>query len=212
MTLAGKSCSRLPCQSKINDLLAEGRAVSHMQITEELACSSNTSLHSDGTTKFGHKYLGYQVATEERYFTVGIREVVTGSAQATLEQLTIILNELSHIASSSDVGNKILSSIKSTMSDRSSVECSFNDLLAEYRAKILPAVTHGWSELQEEEQLSLSYMYNFFCGMHLIVSMVEHTCEALKLFETAHFASKPAGSACNTFAYTSAEPGTIRLI
>lgn len=133
-----------------------------MQITEELACSSNTSLHSDGTTKFGHKYLGYQVATEERYFTVGIREVVTGSAQATLEQLTIILNELSHIASSSDVGNKILSSIKSTMSDRSSVECSFKDLLAEYRAKILPAVTHGWSELQEEEQLSMSRMYNFF--------------------------------------------------
>ena len=42
--------------------------------------------------------------------------------------------------------------------------------------------------------------------------MAEHTCEALKLFETAHFASKPAGSACNTFAYTSAEPGTIRLI
>ena len=133
-----------------------------MQITEELVCSTNTTLHSDGTTKFGHKYLEYQVATEERISLLELGRWWLGlHAQATLEQLTIILNELSHIASSSDVGNKILSSIKSTMSDRSSVECSFNDLLAEYRAKILPAVTHGWSELQEEEQLSMSRMYNF---------------------------------------------------
>ena len=28
-------------------------------------------------------------------------------------------------------------------------------------------------------------MYHFYCGMHLVVNMAEHTAEALKLFESA---------------------------
>ena len=41
----------------------------------------------------------------------------------------------------------------------------------------------------------MSRMYNIFCSMHRIVSMAEHTAEALKLFENSHFDGKPAGSA-----------------
>ena len=219
LKLAGKKCSKLPSRSKINDLLAEARAISHLQVAEELTkpSSKDSTLHTDGTTKFGHKYLGYQVVTEEQSFTLGIREVVRGSAQATLDEMATILQELTNIACSqtcSDVGNKILSNIKSTMSDRASVECSFNELLTEYRATILPTVVEGWSDLLEEEQLSMSRMYNFFCGMHLIVSMAEHTAEALKLFENSHFEGKPAGSAtvAGIGAWRSSEAGTLRLI
>ena len=102
------------------------------------------------------------------------------------------------------------------MSDRASVERSFNELLTEYRATILPTVVDGWSDLLEEEQLSMSRMYNFFRGMHLIVSMAEHTAEALKLFENSHFDGKPAGSAADSGtsigAWGSPEAGTLRLI
>ena len=151
-------------------------------------------LHTDGTMKFDHKYLRYQVVTEEQSFTLGVREVVQGSAQAALNEMATILQELTIIACSqtcSDVGNKILPNIKSTMSDRASVKHSFNELLTEYRATILPTVVDSWSDLLEEEQLSMSRRYNIFCGMHLIFSMAE----ALKLFENSHFDGKPAGSA-----------------
>ena len=211
LQLAGKQCSRLPSRSKINDLLAEGRALSQIQLAEELVKSANNTLHTDGTSKFGHKFLGYQVETETQSFTLGIREVVSGTAQATLDQFSMILHELSSITACSEIGNKVLASIKSTMSDRASVEKSFNELLASYRSEILPLVVHNWSELLEDEQLSMARMYNFFCGMHLVVSIAEYTSEAFKLFETAHFAGEPAGSAHAGPIITS-EPGTLRLI
>ena len=162
LQLAGKQCSRLPSRSKINDLLAEGRALSQIQLAEELVKSANNTLHTDGTSKFGHKFLDYQVETETQSFTLGIREVVSGTAQATLDQFSMILHELSSITACSEIGNKVLASIKSTMSDRASVEKSFNELLASYRSEILPLVVHNWSELLEDEQLSMARMYNFF--------------------------------------------------
>ena len=45
------------------------------------------------------------------------------------------------------------------MSDRASVEHSFDGLLTEYRATILPTVVEGWCDLLEGEQLSMSRMY-----------------------------------------------------
>lgn len=59
------------------------------------------------------------------------RSKINDSAQAILDELATILQDLTAIASTqtcSDVGNKILTNIKSTMSDRASVERSFNEL------------------------------------------------------------------------------------
>ena len=155
------------------------------------------------------------MVTEEQTFTLGVREVVTGSAQATLDEMAIILRELSAISSTqtcSNVGNKILTNIKATMSDRASVERSFNELLADYRSTILPVMIEDWNDMLEEEKLSMSRMYNFYCGMHLIVSMAEHTAEALKLFENSHFEGKPAGSASVHGSWVSSDAGTLRLV
>lgn len=164
LKLAGKKCFKLPCRSKINDLLAEARAISYLQVAEELTklSSKDSTLHADGTTKFGHKYLGNKVITKKQSFKLGVREVVQSSAKATLDEMATILQELIKSACSQtcpDVRNKILSNIKSTMSDRASVEHSFNGLLTEYRATILPTVVEGWCDLLEGEQLSMSRMY-----------------------------------------------------
>ena len=40
--------------------------------------------------------------------------------------------------------------------------------------------------MSKDEQLSMSHMYNFFCGMYLIVNMAETVSESLKMFEKAH--------------------------
>ena len=56
---------RLPKHTTINELLIESRSLSHAQLREILTNTSDNTLHSDGTTKFGHKYQSYQVTTEE---------------------------------------------------------------------------------------------------------------------------------------------------
>ena len=99
---------------------------SHLQVAEELTkpSSKDSTLHTNGTMKFGHKYLRYRVVAEEQSFTLGVREVVQGSAQAAMNEMATILQELTTIACShtcSDIGNKILPNIKSTMSDRAAL-------------------------------------------------------------------------------------------
>ena len=96
--LARKKCSKLPSRSKINGLLAEARAISHLQVAEERTkpSSKDSTLLTNGTMKFGHKYLRYQVVTEEQSFTLGVMEVVRSSAQATLDEMATVLQQLNH--------------------------------------------------------------------------------------------------------------------
>ena len=72
------------------------------------------------------------------------------------------------------------------MSDRASTQKAFNTLLSEYRANILPLVVNNWESLAENEQLSMSQIFHYFCGMHLLVNMAEHITEAFRLFENAN--------------------------
>lgn len=134
--------------------------------------------------------------------------MASGAAQTTLETLQEILDELSqtvtqHEQGYSDAGKKILVNIKNTMSDRASSQKAFNTLLSEYRSEILPQVLHNWDSFSVEEQQSMSQMYNFYCGMHLVVNMAETVSEALKLFEMASMEDKQASDS---------ESGTIRLV
>lgn len=91
------------------------------------------------------------------------------------------------------------------MSDRAQVQKSFNEMLAAYRTNILPTVIEDWNDLNdftEMEWQSMSQMYHFFCGMHVVVNMAEHASESLKLFENA----------LNDSEAQQPDAGTIRLI
>ena len=65
------------------------------------------------------------------------------------------------------------------MSDRAIAEMRFN----EYKSAILQSVVHNWENITTEEQQSIAQMFNFFCGMHLVVNMAEHVSESVNLFE-----------------------------
>ena len=137
LKLAGVTCNRLPKHTAINDMLIEARALSQMQLAEVLTQEDHHTLHSDGTTKFGHKYLGYQVSTVHDTYTLGMREVASGSAQSMLDKVKEILDDLNASASTSNdkdtqTTSEIVMRIKSTMSDRANTEKSFNELLANY--------------------------------------------------------------------------------
>ena len=189
LKLAGVTCNRLPKRTAINDMLIEARALSQMQLAEVLTQEDHHTLHSNGTTKFGHKCLGYQASTVHDTYTLGMREVASGSAQSMLKKVKEILDDLSASASTSSdkdtqTATEIVTRIKSTMSDQASTEKSFNELLANYRAEILPLVVKTWEELSQKEKESMSEMYNFFCGIHFV--MAETASEAIRLFKNAH--------------------------
>ena len=120
-----------------------------------------------------------------------------------------ILQELSEGAEKTGMSNAadtIVANIKNTMSDRAAAQKSFNALLATYRSDILPSVVNNWNSLSNDEQSTMSQMNNFYCGMHLVVNMAEHTSESLKLVER-NFDSQATHAICTVH-----ESGTVRLI
>ena len=73
------------------------------------------TLHSDGTTKFGEKFGGFQVTTPDSSYTLCLTEMKAGGARDFKEVLD---NALSHIDQACQavihkpVTNKILASLK----------------------------------------------------------------------------------------------------
>ncbi len=98
------------------------------------------------------------------------------------------------------------------MSDRHNiiVEKKFNCLLEDYRSEILPSVISDWDILSAEEQLNLSSLNNFFCGMHLIIGLADTAAATLLQLESTHCESSipPSGSVM----VRKSEPGVIRTI
>ena len=88
------------------------------------------------------------------------------SSETVLDTFKEILHDINETCSekhTSEVGVKILSKIKNTMSDRAMNEKKFHQLLEDYnRQNILPAIIPEWQNLTMEEQTSRARMNNFF--------------------------------------------------
>ena len=72
LRLAEIECDKLPKHTAISEML-ESRTLSQIQLTHTLTESDYNTPHSDGTTKFGHIYCGYQISTAERSLTLGLQ-------------------------------------------------------------------------------------------------------------------------------------------
>ncbi len=121
-----------------------------------------------------------------------------------------IVQELSETAQKTGISNtaeKIIANIKCTMSDRAASQKSFNTLLSTYRAKILSHIVENWENLPDEERSTLSQMHNFYCAMHLVVNMAEHSSESLTLIEPNFELPTTEYAFSNK-----SESGTVRLI
>ena len=60
-----------------------------------------------------------------------------------------------------------------TISDRGATEHKCNELLKEYRNKILPVVIENYGKMSEADGKPLTNMYNFFCALHSMVHIAE---------------------------------------
>ena len=161
--LTNLEVAELPKLSTLASMLPEMKTLAYHQLGEELTKSSNLTLHSDGTSKFGQHYGGFQVSTSLGSYSLRLADILTGSADVALQTLKGILADINY-ATGDGTGQKILACIKNTMSDRHIVEKNFNKLLEDYRAEVLPVVVSNWSALSIEEKSNISSLNNFFAA------------------------------------------------
>ena len=96
------------------------------QQVEELSEQDNLTLYSDSTSKFGQHYGSFQISVEGSAYTLGLSEMLTGSAEKTLDTLKQILDDTELVAGKG-TGMNILAIVQK----------NFNDLLESYRCEIL---------------------------------------------------------------------------
>ena len=76
LDLVGKDVDKLP--QKSNNMVVEARSLAHLQLAEKFPTFPTNTLHSDGTTKFGHKYGGFQVTSMDSSYTLCISDMKAG--------------------------------------------------------------------------------------------------------------------------------------
>ena len=207
--IAKLEVDHLPKQATLVEIMAEMKGLACQQLAEQLTATENLTLHSDGTSKFGQHYGGFQVSSSDSTYSLGLSEMLTGSADVSLTSLKAILSDIELVATEG-TANRILACIKNTMSDRHIVEKKFNTLLEDYRRDILPLVISNWDMLSEEEHLHLSSLNNFFCGMHVVVGMADCASSTLLQWESTHFDGNVPPN--RHVLVRKSEPGAIRLI
>ena len=137
----------------------------------ELSSVLGNTLHGDGTTKYHRHFQTYQVTTSVgKSLSVGLIETAGQDAQTILscwkERVSEIAKAVSGVHASEteviDATNKLISSIRNTMSDQCATNGLFNSLLLDLRKDLLPSVVNNWDSFSNTEQTHLIEMGNFF--------------------------------------------------
>lgn len=81
----------LPKTATLTRMYAEMKGIACQQLSEELQKGENFTLHSDGTSKFGQHYYSFQISTSESTYSLGLAEMLSGSATLVLSTFQQIL-------------------------------------------------------------------------------------------------------------------------
>ena len=151
------------------------------QQLEDLQTKENLTLYTDETTKRGFKFIVYAATTETKVtYVLGMKPIATKSAQDTLDTIISLVEEVSVTASVPNLGQRLIVNLKNTMSDRAGTEKLFNVILKDYRNNLLPEVVSGFEDLSDNRKDQIRHMNNYFCGLHLTVSLAEAFLQILR--------------------------------
>ena len=122
-------------------MLVEAKTIALMQAGEIATQSQDSSLHTDGITKFGRKYSGFQVTTDDQSLSLGMADMMSGSAEHTFDTFEAILKD-AEMACKTGLGMnnvvvQVVNSLKNTMSDRHIVEKKIQCLSGEVPQRAL---------------------------------------------------------------------------
>ena len=209
--IASFEIKELPHPTTLTRMYSEMKSLACQHLNEELQKGDNLTLHSDGTSKYGQHFYSFQLSTQDSTYSLGLTEMLSGSATQVLSTFQQILYDL-ELTTQSDSSHVILSKIKNTMSDRHIVEKNFNSLLQSYRMEVLPSVVDNWAELGKDEQQGISTLNNFFCGLHLLVGMADVSSSTLLQWELTHFEGTVGAAALFGSTTRQSESGIVRLV
>ena len=178
--------------------------------------TANNTLQSDGTSNFGKHFGTFDISSKSgENLVLGLRPMASGDSETVLSELVTILKDIECVCSGTDnkVGDKLLVSIKNTMSDRHIVQKKFNNLLEDYRYEVLPEVIDEWPSMTDDEKESMKKINCLFCGLHYVVGLAEQAEGALKVFDKLLYDERLVGSlAPGGCGFNNSESGTSRLI
>ena len=158
LKLTEREPNRIPSRQTIDNIINAKTAVASIHLSRVLPDKKDTTLYTDETSKFGKAYNVYAVTDDNKTpYLLGLREMSSKSAKTALDTFKEILSDISSVQQSK-AGERILTQISNTMSDRAATETAFNRILSEYRSDFLPAVTENWNSLNSAEKEALSKM------------------------------------------------------
>ena len=177
----GKEPDQLPTRQTVDNMNLRRLALAQQQIGESQS-KSDLTLYTDETSKYGSQYMVYATTDDKAPMVLGIKPIPSKSAQDTLNTMIELLSEISTTCNEEKLGEKLIINLKNTMSDRASTEKLFNVLLEQYRSSILDKML-SLENLPSDKIDSLKKVNNFFCGLHLLISLAENTSKVMVKIE-----------------------------
>ncbi|XP_065656137.1 uncharacterized protein LOC136081830 [Hydra vulgaris] len=220
--LAKKNISRLPSAAVKCRLMQEASILGQFQVAEAMLENNlinknsniGNSLHGDDTQKYHKHYQNFQITTTSgKTLSFGLSEVVGKDAATVLQNFTNIVDDICDVVSNSATEKeinfaKLITSIKSTMTDLSSVNLLFNSQLKTLREKLLPIAISNWDFLSSNVKDNMKDMSNFFCKLHLLANFASETDKVLNSFEKILLQNDYE----TVFAFSGKECGAVRLV
>ncbi|KAJ8375537.1 hypothetical protein SKAU_G00061170 [Synaphobranchus kaupii] len=142
--------------------------------------------------------------------TLGLLAQAGGDTEATLDSFMFRIKELAAAIKEGTTREniaKLITSVKTTMSDQGPINPGFNRGLRMLREDLLPVAIENWDNLSEENKTQFGSMSHFYCKMHLIVNLEEEAKKSLKSFEDVIVQEGK-----NKHSFTTNEAGAVRLV
>ena len=184
--LGGVKVGRLPRKTFSEIMLIEAKALAQIQSVDAILMSNDLcTIHTDGTKRKGREYGGLQIGTSSGQYSVGISELVQGTADSFFTMIKEIFNNLGELAGS-DKENKdkkaaeILLKVKNMMTDRHVVNSSLKNMLEKWRTDCLPLIIENFNTFSDDLKKSLIDINHFKCNLHVLVNLGSQAEIALK--------------------------------
>ena len=214
--LVNKDICRLPSIAVKSRIQEEALILAQIQVGEAMLNETSTTncLHGDGTSKYHKHYQNFQITTSEgKTLSFGLSEVAGGDAGMIFNNFTETVEDLCKVlgtpnSDTDDLFSKLISNIRSTMSDQGPVNPLFNEKLKVLRKELLPNAIKNWNELSADDQSLLGEMGNFFCKLHLLANFATEGDKVLNVFEKFVLCDDYE----TVFAFNTKESGAARLV
>ncbi|XP_063962848.1 uncharacterized protein LOC135155998 [Lytechinus pictus] len=215
--LAGKEVDRLPSMETKSRILSEARHLADVEVASAMKASRpgdaiGNCIHGDGTMKYLKKNRKFQVTLPDGTSrTMGLCEMAGRDTSAVFDSFTAQVQELADSISteateSTNITKKIMTTIKSTMTDQGPTMPQFSDKLRVLKEELLPEVVRNWDLLEQEEKATYQQFATLYCKMHPLIDFDEEVDKILKAYEDI------ASSGKTMHTLLTGESGVRRLI